>query len=152
LRMPGMSGLDLLSHLAASGSRNPVIVMTGHSDPQARERCLRAGAVAFLEKPFQATELLDAVRSALSSVLSAQLDGSTLGGRHVCAFFNTLDEQHRVLRPFFRGGFDRGEKALHIVDPELRDEHLKRLGEAGIDVEGAIASGQLDLRSWHDAY
>jgi len=78
---------------------------------------------------------------------SVQFDGSALGGQHhMCAFFNSLDEQHRVLRPFIKDGFDRGEKALHIVDPELRDEHLKRLGEAGIDVERTMASGQLDVR------
>jgi len=84
---------------------------------------------------------------------SAQFDGSTLGGHsHMCAFFNSLDEQHRVLRPFIKDGFDRGEKALHIVDPQLRAEHLKRLGEAGIDVERTMASGQLDVRLWQEAY
>jgi DcmR-like sensory protein len=84
---------------------------------------------------------------------SVQFDGSTLGGhRHMCAFFNSLDEQHRVLRPFIKDGFDRGEKALHIVDPELRGEHLKRLGDAGIDVERSMASGQLEVRLWQEAY
>jgi len=84
---------------------------------------------------------------------SVQSDKSTLGGhRHVCAFFNSLDEQYRVLRPFIKDGVDRGERALHIVDPELRDEHLKRLGEAGIDVERSMASGQLEVRLWQDVY
>src|SRR5216684_4484461 len=84
---------------------------------------------------------------------SVQSDKRTLGGhRHVCAFFNSLDEQYRVLRPFIKDGVDRGERALHIVDPELRDEHLKRLGEAGIDVERSMASGQLEVRLWQDAY
>ena len=35
------------------------------------------------------------------------------------AFFNSIDEQHRVLRSFIKDGFDRGTKAFHIVDPEL---------------------------------
>src|SRR6266436_702083 len=84
---------------------------------------------------------------------SVQSDKSTLGGhRHVCAFFNSLDEQYRVLRPFIKDGVDRGERALHIVDPELRDEHLKRLAEAGIDVERSKASGQLEVRLWQDVY
>jgi hypothetical protein len=72
--------------------------------------------------------------------------------RHICAFFNTIDEEHRVLRSFIKDGFDSGEKALHIVDPELRAEHLRQLGEAGIDVGEAIESGQLDVRLWQDAY
>ena len=71
---------------------------------------------------------------------------------HICAFFNGFDEQHRVLRSFIKEGFERGDKAFHIVDPELREDHLKRLAEAGIDVEQAIATGQLELRRWQDAY
>jgi FixJ family two-component response regulator len=62
LRMPGMGGLDLLSHLAATGSRLPVIVLTAHGDDDARRRSLDAGAVAFLIKPFQSAALLDAIQ------------------------------------------------------------------------------------------
>jgi len=81
-----------------------------------------------------------------------QFAGGTLGRhRHICAFFNSLDEEHRVLRSFITDGFERGEKALHFVDPALRAEHLKRLSDAGIDVEQAIDSGQLDVRLWQDA-
>jgi hypothetical protein len=40
-----------------------------------------------------------------------------------------------VLGSFYKDGIDRGEKAAHIVDPENREEHLKRLAEAGIDVQ-----------------
>jgi len=43
------------------------------------------------------------------SVLDAQ--------RHVCAFFHNPDEEYRVLLPFIKDGFERGEKAFHIVDP-----------------------------------
>src|SRR5213593_2553840 len=67
LRMPGMSGLDLLRHLAAGGPRIPVIILTAYRDDETRRRSLDAGAVAFLEKPFQSATLLDAVRAALSS-------------------------------------------------------------------------------------
>jgi hypothetical protein len=82
-----------------------------------------------------------------------QIAGSALGRhRHICAFFNDIDEEHRVLRSFITDGFDSGEKALHIVDPELQEEHLRRLGEAGIDVDGALESGQLEVRLWQDAY
>jgi two-component system response regulator FixJ len=65
LRLGGMSGLDLLSHLAATGSRIPVVILTAHGDDEARQRSLEAGAVAFLGKPFRADTLLDAVRRAL---------------------------------------------------------------------------------------
>ena len=84
---------------------------------------------------------------------SVQCAGSSLGQhRHICAFFNGLDEEHRVLRSFIKEGFDRGDKAFHIVDSERQGEHLKRLAEAGIDAEQAIGTGQLELRRWQDAY
>src|SRR5215510_9880789 len=83
---------------------------------------------------------------------SVQFAGGTLGRhRHICAFFNSIDEQHRVLGSFIKDGLDRGEKAFHIVDPERREDHLKRLAEAGIDVERALGSGQLEVRLWQDA-
>jgi hypothetical protein len=82
-----------------------------------------------------------------------QIAGGTIGNhRHVCAFFNDIDEEHRVLRSFFRDGLDRGDKATHVVDPQKRQEHLNRLAEAGINVEQAMAAGQLEVLPWSDAY
>src|SRR3981189_545705 len=82
-----------------------------------------------------------------------QCAGGSLGQhRHICAFFNSVDEEHRVLGSFIKEGFEQGDKAFHIVDPELQGEHLKRLAEAGIDVEQATGTGQLELRRWQDAY
>jgi hypothetical protein len=79
--------------------------------------------------------------------------GGILGQRrHICAFFNSVDEEHRVLRSFIREGFERGDKAFHLVDPDLWEDHLRRLAEAGIDVGQAMGTGQLELRRWQDAY
>ena len=79
--------------------------------------------------------------------------GSVLGAqRHVCAFFHSHDEQYSTLLPFIKEGFERGEKAFHIVDPKLRAEHRARLAAAGIDVEKAETTGQFELRNWADAY
>jgi hypothetical protein len=79
--------------------------------------------------------------------------GSILGTqRHVCAFFHTADEEYRVLLPFIKDGFERGDKAFHIVDPKLRAEHRGRLESAGIDVGSAETSGQFELLNWGDAY
>jgi hypothetical protein len=82
---------------------------------------------------------------------SSQSTGSTFSRRgHICAFFNSIDEQHRVLRPFVTEGFDQREKAFHLVDPDLREEHLRWLGEAGIDVPGAMSAGQLAVEPWQN--
>jgi hypothetical protein len=84
---------------------------------------------------------------------SVQFAGGTLGRhRHICAFFNGVDEEHRVLRSFIKDGFDHGEKAFHVVDPELREDHLQRLAESGIDVRQGMNTGQLEVRPWQDAY
>jgi len=84
---------------------------------------------------------------------SVELAGVNLAGRnHVCAFFNTIDEEHRVLGSFYKDGLDRGEKAAHIVDPANREEHLKRLAGAGIHVQEKMDTGQLEVFPWTDAY
>lgn len=71
---------------------------------------------------------------------------------HVCAFFHNADEEFRVLLPFIREGIVRGERAFHIVDPARRDDHVRRLNEAGIDVAALLASGQFELRDWTQAH
>jgi hypothetical protein len=82
---------------------------------------------------------------------SVQFAGSTLGQRrHICAFFNSIDEQHRVLGSFIKDGFDRGDKAFHLVDPEQREDHVRRLAAAGINVQEAMGTGQLEVRPWQD--
>jgi hypothetical protein len=84
---------------------------------------------------------------------TVRLAGSVLHrSRHVCAFFHKKDEEYQVLLPFVKEGFEQGHKAFHIVDPAHRDEHLRRLNEAGIDVAEAERSGQLEVRRWEDAY
>lgn len=78
---------------------------------------------------------------------------STLGTeRHICAFFSSPEEEYRVLLPFIREGFERGEKAFHIVDPQLMDDHVHRLRDAGIDTETASQTGQLVVKRWQEAY
>src|ERR1051326_1846754 len=91
--------------------------------------------------------------SAAASEPPIHFAGSTLGAyRHICAFFHNPDEEYRVLLPFIKEGFERGEKAFHIVDPRLRGQHVGRLRTAGIDVDAVESSGQFELRNWEDAY
>ena len=72
--------------------------------------------------------------------------------RHVCAFFNSDEEEYRVLLPFIKDGFERGDKAVHVVNPEQRDDHLQRLAAAGIDTNATEQSGQFELRTNTEAY
>ena len=74
------------------------------------------------------------------------------GQNHVCAFFNTMDEEYRVLGAFYKEGFDRGEKATHIVANENRREYLDHLAGTGLNVEEMMAAGQLEVLPWTDMY
>jgi MEDS: MEthanogen/methylotroph, DcmR Sensory domain len=85
--------------------------------------------------------------------LPVHLAGSVLDrARHVCAFFHSKEEEYRVLLPYVTEGFDHGDKAFHIVDPDHREAHLQRLRDAGVETAAAEARGQLEVMRWEDAY
>ena len=65
VRMPGMNGLQLQSHLAACLCGIPIIFMTAYDDNESQQRAMQAGAIAFLGKPFSDEHLLQTIRSAL---------------------------------------------------------------------------------------
>ena len=69
VRMPELSGIELQKQLAASGSKLPVIFITAHEDTLAEKTALEAGAVAFLQKPFDDQLLFDAIDIALNRIV-----------------------------------------------------------------------------------
>ncbi|MBI1735924.1 MAG: MEDS domain-containing protein [Candidatus Rokubacteria bacterium] len=79
--------------------------------------------------------------------------GATLDrSRHVCAFFDTPEQEFDVTLPFVRDGLARGEKAFHIVDPDERPRYVDRLEGAGIPVRYGEQTGQFEVRTWDQAY
>ena len=88
-----------------------------------------------------------------TAALPIPFAGSELGeARHVCAFFNSDDEKYRVLLPFIKDGFNCGDKAVHVVGPDQRHDHLRRLAAFGIDPRAAERSGQFELRTSTETY
>lgn len=67
VRMPGMTGLELLDRLLASGRSIPSIVITAFPRDHDRRRAVRAGAICYLAKPFTDSDLLKCIRCALSA-------------------------------------------------------------------------------------
>lgn len=65
LQMPEMTGLELQGELSRLGTRIPTIVITAHNERGLRERCLAAGATAYLIKPLDSTVLLASIDSAV---------------------------------------------------------------------------------------
>ena len=84
---------------------------------------------------------------------SVRFAGSELGAHcHICGFFRNPEEKYHLLLPFIKEGFERGEKAFHIVDPTKRQAHLRQLGLAGINTALAEEKGQLELQDWDQFY
>lgn len=78
ISMPEMSGIELLHGIRALGIDWPVIVITGHGDASLAVEALRAGATAFIEKPYDADVLLNAVTAAIKEA-DAALAGRRAG-------------------------------------------------------------------------
>jgi FixJ family two-component response regulator len=67
VHMPGLSGVDMQSHLVAEGHRLPMIFVTAFPDERLRARALEAGAFGFLSKPFNEEHLIGCLDRALNS-------------------------------------------------------------------------------------
>ena len=65
IHMPGMSGLDLMEHLAAKGSTTPVVLITARSDKNLEARAAAARAACLLRKPFEINGLLNCIEAAV---------------------------------------------------------------------------------------
>ena len=78
IRMPGLSGLDLQDELAKNGSSIPIIFITGHGTVPMSVRAMKAGAMDFLQKPFEDQDFLDAVYRAIEQSKHARLEQSEL--------------------------------------------------------------------------
>jgi FixJ family two-component response regulator len=78
VRMPGQSGLDLQRRLAESGTHIPIIFITGYGSVPQSVRAMKAGAIDFLEKPFENQDLIDAVNRALEKSRQSLSHGAEL--------------------------------------------------------------------------
>jgi hypothetical protein len=88
-----------------------------------------------------------------ASLAPVRLAGRTLSHtNHICAFFNSREEQYKVLMPFFKDGYDQHEKLFHVVDSQLHEAHRCACQQGGIEVGAAEASGQLEIHDWEETY
>jgi len=90
MRMPGMSGMELLQELSRRGAFLPVIFITGHGDVPMAVEAMKSGAFDFLQKPFSPRELLDHIARALVADAEA---------RHALSLTDELRRRHSTLTP-----------------------------------------------------
>jgi FixJ family two-component response regulator len=90
VRLPGMNGLDLVRHLQHGPVRPVVVMITGHGDVPLAVRAMRAGALHFLEKPFEPAELLQTLDEALQRVSQITAEEETSAA---------IEASHRLLTP-----------------------------------------------------
>ena len=95
VRMPGLDGLALQEKLAESGREIPIVFVTGHGDVPLAVRAMKAGAIDFLNKPFNDTDLLQAVSHALSRVSAASDERTALANFRVR--FDTLTPREKQI-------------------------------------------------------
>jgi len=93
VRMPGIDGLELQRRLKELQVNLPVIVMTGHADIGLAVQAMKAGAIDFIEKPFDDEVMLSAIRTALDRYGETGLRDAEIGG--IQAKLRTLSTRER---------------------------------------------------------
>jgi len=91
IRMPDMTGIDLLRRIRAKARSLPAIVITGHGDVPLAVEAMKAGAIDFIEKPFDEEAIVNAVKTALERAEGAP-DGDLAA---IAARLQTLSERER---------------------------------------------------------
>ena len=101
VRMPEMSGQELVARLAALDARMPVIMITGHGDIPMAVEAMRSGVVDFIEKPFSEGRILDALKRALNALEAPAMSGDQAEIQHR---LETLSERERQVLDGVVGG------------------------------------------------
>ena len=134
MRMPNMSGMELMAELEARGNLLPIIILTGHGDIPMTVQAIKRGAFDFLQKPFNSQVLLDTINAALLQ------DGSNrlrLGDRHrLRALFESLTPRETDVMKL-------------VVAGESSKSAGKRLGISGktVDIHRASILKKLKARN-----
>ena len=130
LHMPGMDGLELLARLGELGIELPVIVVTGHGDVPTAVRAMKAGAVDFIEKPIDETQLFAAIDAALAEKKFAVRERAVAGATERLALLSPRERQVleaiAIGRPSKLIAYDLG---ISVRTVEVHRAHmLDRLG------------------------
>jgi len=135
IRMPGMSGLDLQQELVTRHDPIPIIILSGHGDIPMAVRAIKAGALDFIEKPFQNGTLLSLVETGLERDRAARAKGAR---RHDIAgrLARLTPREREVMEHLVHGELSKVAAAELGISPRTVEIHrahiLKKLGVRSI--------------------
>jgi two-component system response regulator FixJ len=122
VRMPGMSGLDLVRHLVARSVVAPIILITGHGDIDMAVSAIKSGAFNFIEKPFDEARLLASIRNALEIARQRTLDAAETKELHLR--LQTLSERQRQVMELAVAGLSNKEIGSRLnISPKTVENH-----------------------------
>jgi FixJ family two-component response regulator len=128
VRMPGLSGLQLLERLAAEGERMPMVVITGHGDVNACRRAFKNGAVDFLTKPIDEQVLIEAIEAGFAQLEAQQRHaGEADEARALLA--RLTQRESEILDMVARGWMTKEIARAIGVSPRTVETHRANLAE-----------------------
>jgi hypothetical protein len=83
---------------------------------------------------------------------SVTLCGRQIDHGHICAFFDSREQEYDVLSPYYKEGIENGEQVVTIVDSDREQDHKRRMHAHGVPVHDAIATDQLKVLTAEDTY
>jgi FixJ family two-component response regulator len=131
VRMPGMSGLELMHHLINRGSVRPIILISGHGDIDMAVSAIKAGAFDFVEKPFDEKRLLASVHNAVEKERRRAHDAAYL--EDLQARFELLSMRQRQVMELAAAGLSNKEIGARLnISPKTVENHrawlMERIG------------------------
>jgi two-component system, LuxR family, response regulator FixJ len=135
VRMPGMSGLDLVHRLKDAGWTAPVVLITGHGDVDMAVAAIKVGAFDFIEKPFDEARLLASIKNAIEKNQQPEIDAADL--EKLRSRFNTLSTRQRQVMELAVAGLSNKEIGSQLkISPKTVENHrawvMERIGARNI--------------------
>jgi two-component system response regulator FixJ len=122
VRMPGMSGLDLVRHLATKAIDIPTVLITGHGDIEMAVAAIKLGAFDFIEKPFDEARLLESIHRAVGQGLRKQ--DATAELSEIRVRFDSLTNRQRQVMELAAAGLSNKEIATRLgISPRTVEIH-----------------------------
>lgn len=132
VRLPGRSGLELQRAMARSGSRPPIVFITGHGDIPMSVTAMKAGAIEFLTKPFRDQDLLDAIHRGIAIDRERRAASAEVAG--IRARFETLSAREREVMALVTAGLLNKQIAADLglseVTVKIHRGHVMRKMQA----------------------